>query len=62
MRGHSDGESVILANDAMGDWTTWRRRCNRYGDFEVKREWWTGDAVPEVQVVRREIAGSRMSR
>jgi hypothetical protein len=30
---------------------------DRYGDFEVKREWWTGDAVPEVQVVRREIAG-----
>ena len=30
---------------------------DRYGDFEVKREWWTGDAVPDVQVVRREIAG-----
>ena len=30
---------------------------DRYGDFEVTREWWTGDAVPEVQVVRREIAG-----
>jgi hypothetical protein len=30
---------------------------DRYGDFEVKRQWWTGDAVPEVQVVRREIAG-----
>ena len=30
---------------------------DRYGDFEVKREWWTGDAVPDVQVVRCEIAG-----
>jgi hypothetical protein len=30
---------------------------DRYGDFEVTREWWTGDAVPEVQVVRREISG-----
>ena len=30
---------------------------DRYGDFEVKREWWTGDAVPDVQVVRREISG-----
>ena len=30
---------------------------DRYGDFEVKREWWTGDVVPEVQVVRGEIAG-----
>jgi hypothetical protein len=30
---------------------------DRYGDFEVKREWWTGGAVPEVQVVRHEISG-----
>ncbi len=30
---------------------------DRYGDFEVKREWSTGDAVPEVQVVRHEITG-----
>jgi hypothetical protein len=29
----------------------------RYGDFEITREWWTGDSVPDARVVRREIAG-----
>ena len=36
---------------------------DRYGDFEVTREWWTGDAVPEATVVaiREKLEGIKLS-
>lgn len=29
----------------------------RFDDFAVRQEWWTGDELPEAEVVRRELAG-----
>ena len=29
----------------------------RFDDFAIRQEWWTGDALPEAKVVRRELAG-----
>ena len=29
----------------------------RFDDFSIRQEWWTGDALPEATVVRREVAG-----
>ena len=29
----------------------------RFDDFAIRREWWTGEALPEAKVVRRELAG-----
>ncbi len=29
----------------------------RFDDFAVRQEWWTGDALPDAKVVRRELAG-----
>ena len=29
----------------------------RFDDFDIRQEWWTGDALPEAKVVRRELAG-----
>jgi hypothetical protein len=29
----------------------------RFDDFEIRQEWWTGDALPDAKVVRRELAG-----
>ena len=29
----------------------------RFDDFAIRQEWWTGDALPEAKVVRREMAG-----
>ena len=29
----------------------------RFDDFAIRREWWTGDTLPEAKVVRRELAG-----
>ena len=30
----------------------------RFDDFAIRQEWWTGDALPEATVVRRELAGA----
>ena len=30
---------------------------DRFDDFAVRQEWWTGDALPEAKVVRRKLAG-----
>ena len=30
---------------------------DRFDDFAIRQEWWTGDALPEATVVRREMAG-----
>jgi len=30
---------------------------NRFDDFAIRQEWWTGETVPEAKVVRREVAG-----
>ena len=30
---------------------------DRFDDFAIRQEWWTGDALPEAKVVRRELAG-----
>ena len=29
----------------------------RFDDFAIRQEWWTGDALPDAKVVRREMAG-----
>ena len=29
----------------------------RFDDFAIRRDWWTGEALPEATVVRRELAG-----
>jgi hypothetical protein len=29
----------------------------RFDDFAIRQEWWTGEAIPEAKVVRRELAG-----
>ena len=29
----------------------------RFDDFAIRREWWTGDALPDAKLVRRELAG-----
>jgi hypothetical protein len=29
----------------------------RFDDFVIRQEWWTGDALPDAKVVRRELAG-----
>ena len=29
----------------------------RFDDFAIRQEWWTGEALPEAKVVRREVAG-----
>jgi hypothetical protein len=33
------------------------RESERFDDFEIRQEWWTGDALPDAKVVRRELAG-----
>jgi hypothetical protein len=30
----------------------------RFDDFAIRQEWWTGEALPEATVVRRELAGA----
>ena len=30
---------------------------DRFDDFAIRQEWWTGEALPEATVVRRELAG-----
>jgi hypothetical protein len=30
----------------------------RFDDYAIRQEWWTGDALPEATVVRRELAGA----
>jgi len=29
----------------------------RFDDFTIRQEWWTGDALPDAKEVRRELAG-----
>jgi hypothetical protein len=31
---------------------------DRFDDFAIRQEWWTGEALPEATVVRREMAGA----
>jgi hypothetical protein len=33
------------------------RQGERFDDFEIRQEWWTGEALPDATVVRRELAG-----
>jgi hypothetical protein len=33
------------------------REDQRFDDFDIRREWWTGEALPEAKVARRELAG-----
>jgi hypothetical protein len=33
------------------------RDGDRRDDFDIRQEWWTGDALPDAKVVRRELAG-----
>ena len=32
-------------------------RGERFDDYAIRQEWWTGDALPDAKVVRRELAG-----
>jgi hypothetical protein len=29
----------------------------RFDDFAIRQKWWTGEALPDAKVVRRELAG-----
>ena len=29
----------------------------RFDDYAIRQEWWTGDALPDAKLVRRELAG-----
>jgi hypothetical protein len=31
---------------------------DRFDDFAIRQEWWTGEALPEATVVRRELTGA----
>ena len=33
------------------------REDERFDDFEIRQEWWIGDALPDAMVVHRELAG-----
>jgi hypothetical protein len=33
------------------------REVERFDDFDIRQEWWTGEALPEAKLVRRELAG-----
>jgi hypothetical protein len=33
------------------------REVERFHDFDIRQEWWTGEVLPEAKVVRRELAG-----
>jgi hypothetical protein len=33
------------------------REGERFDDFDIRQEWWTGEALPEAKLVRRELAG-----
>ena len=30
----------------------------RFDDFAIRQQWWTGDVLPEAKLVRRELAGA----
>ena len=34
-----------------------RNRSRPVASFAIRQEWWTGEALPEATVVRREVAG-----
>ena len=34
-----------------------RHRSPPVASFAIRQEWWTGEALPEAKVVRRELAG-----
>ena len=34
----------------------------RFDDFAIRQEWWTGEELPEAKVVRREMTGAPRSR
>src|SRR5262249_32719558 len=33
------------------------REGERFDDFDIRQQWWTGDVLPDAKVVRRELAG-----
>ena len=33
------------------------REAERFDDFEIRQEGWTGDALPDAKVVRRDAEG-----
>jgi hypothetical protein len=33
------------------------RAGERFDDFDIRQEWWTGDPLPDAKLVRRELAG-----
>ena len=37
------------------------REGERFDDFDIRQEWWTGEALPEAKLVRRELAGRAQS-
>ena len=55
----------VLARGVVGPVPTAKRRSmlrhtdggERFDDFAIRQEWWTGDALPDAKVVRRELAG-----
>jgi hypothetical protein len=33
------------------------REGERFDDFDIRQEWWTGEVLPDAKLVRRELAG-----
>lgn len=44
----------------MSKWRAELRRTpegERFDDFDIRQEWWTGEVLPDATVVGRELAG-----
>ena len=62
---HRGLTTAILAGRVVGAGPVSKRRGalrhtdegERFDDFAIRQEWWTGDALPEATVVRRELTG-----
>ena len=51
-------ERINLDGDeAYGFAQAYTASGERFDDFAVRQEWWTGEELPEATVVRRELAG-----
>jgi hypothetical protein len=57
--GPSGGARLSAATgwQGVGDGAGVTREGERFDDFDIHPEWWTGDALPDAKVVRRGLAG-----
>ena len=50
--GHASRPASVAARYAHTD------EGERFDDFAIRQEWWTGEELPEAKVVRRELTGA----